>query len=128
MIARTARVAALLLAALSCRPSATPLVMLLSDTEIVLTRTFGAPRESAFAALTRPDQIARWMRSTGMTLVDCDVDLRAGGALRHVFARAGGRRLEVRGTFRVVEAPRRTVYLESYDELERYLNREAGGD
>ena len=86
-----------------------------SENEIVLSRTFSAPPERVFAALTQPNRIARWMKSTGMELVACEVDLRVGGALRYVFVRPSGRQLEVRGTFQVVDAPRRIVYSESYD-------------
>jgi uncharacterized protein YndB with AHSA1/START domain len=86
-----------------------------SDKEIVLTRTFSAPRERVFAALTQPDEIAQWMESTGMELVTAEVDLRVGGALRYVFKRPNGRKLEVRGVFRAVDSPQSITYLESYD-------------
>lgn len=86
-----------------------------SDNEIVLVQTFAAPREAVFAALTNAEQLAIWLKPTAMSLVACEVDLRIGGKLRYVFERPNGRRIEVRGTFGVVEHPHRFAYVESYD-------------
>jgi uncharacterized protein YndB with AHSA1/START domain len=86
-----------------------------SENQIVLTRTFSAQPERVFAALTQADQIGRWMKSTYAELATCEVDLRVGGTFRYVFTRPNGRKLEVRGTYQVVEPPRRFVYLETYD-------------
>jgi uncharacterized protein YndB with AHSA1/START domain len=86
-----------------------------SDTEILLTQTFTAPRAAVFAALTEPEQIRAWMKPSAMTLVDVEMDLRVGGELRYVFARPNGRRLEVRGTVDAVDPPSGFVYAESYD-------------
>ena len=86
-----------------------------SDNEIVLVQTLVAPREAVFAAFTNAEQLATWLKPTAMSLVSCEVDLRVGGKLRYVFERPNGRRIEVRGTFGVVERPHRFVYVESYD-------------
>lgn len=86
-----------------------------SDREIVLTRTFAAPRETVFAALTQPEHIQKWLAAAGMKLITCEVDLRTGGKLRYVFERPSGRTIEVRGVFEAVNAPRRVAYAESYD-------------
>ena len=84
-----------------------------SDVEIVLTRTFAAPRPAVFAALTQPEHLLRWLGTKEMTLGACVVDLRVGGALRYVFRR-GRRDLEVRGVFTAVDPPERLAYTESY--------------
>lgn len=86
-----------------------------SDREIVLTREFVAPREVVFDALTQTKHLVGWLKPMHLTPVDFDVDLRRGGSLRYVFERPSGARMEVRGTYQVVEAPRRLVYLETYD-------------
>lgn len=85
------------------------------DNEIVLSRTFAAPRETVFAALTQEEHLASWLMTTDMALVDCKVDLRVGGSLRYVFQRPNGKKLEVRGTYEAVDPPRRFVYAETYD-------------
>ena len=86
-----------------------------ADNEILLTQTFSAPRETVFAALTKAEHLRAWMRPSAMTLVSCEVDLRVGGQLRHVFERPNGRKIEVRGKFEEVDPPRRFVYTETYD-------------
>lgn len=85
-----------------------------TETEIVVTRTFPAPRERVFAALTEAAHIRRWMRGPDITLESVDTDVRPGGASRQVFVRPSGRRLEVFGAYQEVEAPSRFVYAETY--------------
>jgi uncharacterized protein YndB with AHSA1/START domain len=86
-----------------------------SDREIVLTRKFAASRQAVFDALTQADHLVRWMKPTHVSLVTCEVDLRAGGSFRYVFQRPSGARIEVRGRYETVDPPRRFVYRESYD-------------
>lgn len=85
------------------------------EREIVLTREFPASREVVFRALTRPERIRQWMRPDGMTLVECEVDLREGGSFRYLFRTSSGRALEVRGAYAAVEVPTGFRYTESYD-------------
>jgi uncharacterized protein YndB with AHSA1/START domain len=86
-----------------------------SDQEIVLTQRFAAPRATVFAAMTQPDHLMRWMKATGMTLVACDVDGRAGGSFRYVFQRPNGRKIEVRGAYQSFDPPGGFRYTETYD-------------
>ncbi|NIR51277.1 hypothetical protein GWO43_21945 [candidate division KSB1 bacterium] len=86
-----------------------------SDNEIVLIRTFSAPRETVFAALTQAEHLLRWMKPTDMAIVVCEVDLRVGGAFRYVFQRSSGRKIEVRGDYEAVDPPHRFMYMETYD-------------
>jgi len=86
-----------------------------SDHEILLTQTFAAPRETIFAALTKAEHLASWMRPAAMAVVTCEVDLRLGGRLRYVFERPNGRKIEVRGAFEAVDPPHGFVYTETYD-------------
>jgi uncharacterized protein YndB with AHSA1/START domain len=53
-----------------------------TDTTIVLTRTFDAPRRLVWEAMTVPDRMRRWMLPPpGWTLSVCECDARVGGAL-----------------------------------------------
>jgi uncharacterized protein YndB with AHSA1/START domain len=58
-----------------------------SDREIVVTRTINGPAPIVFEAWTRPELFKRWWvpKSTGMSLVSCEMDVRAGGTYRLVF-------------------------------------------
>ncbi|HEX6425887.1 MAG TPA: TIGR03086 family metal-binding protein [Acidimicrobiales bacterium] len=84
-----------------------------SDTEIVLTRTFAAPRRLVFDALTTPDLLVRWHGAQGWHLVECDVDLRVGGAWRFVSRGPGGAEMTMAGVYREVEPPARLVHTEA---------------
>jgi uncharacterized protein YndB with AHSA1/START domain len=54
-----------------------------TDTTIVLTRTFDAPRRLVWEAFTDPARMRRWMLPPpGWTLTVCECDVRVGGALR----------------------------------------------
>lgn len=54
-----------------------------TDTTIVLTRTFSAPRRLVWEAMTEPDKMRRWMCAPpGWTLSVCVCEARKGGALK----------------------------------------------
>jgi uncharacterized protein YndB with AHSA1/START domain len=53
-----------------------------TDTTIVLTRTFNAPRRLVWEATFTPDKMRRWMLPPpGWTLTTCECDARVGGKL-----------------------------------------------
>jgi uncharacterized protein YndB with AHSA1/START domain len=53
-----------------------------TDTTIVLTRTFNAPRRLVWEAMFTPDKMRRWMLPPpGWTIVTCECDARVGGTL-----------------------------------------------
>jgi uncharacterized protein YndB with AHSA1/START domain len=58
-----------------------------SDRELVVTRTFNGPARIVFAAWTTPDLFKRWWvpKSSGMTMLSCEMDIRTGGTYRLVF-------------------------------------------
>jgi uncharacterized protein YndB with AHSA1/START domain len=87
-----------------------------SDTEIVLTRVFDAPRHLVFAALTKPELLKRWFGARGWDLVDCQVDLRVGGAWRFVSRGPDGMDMGQRGVYREIMPPDRLVYTELFDD------------
>jgi uncharacterized protein YndB with AHSA1/START domain len=54
-----------------------------TDTTIVITRTFNAPRRLVWEAFTSPPKMRRWMLPPpGWTLTVCECEARVGGALR----------------------------------------------
>ena len=58
-----------------------------SEREMVITRTFNAPAQLVFEAWTKPELMRRWWvpKSSGMTLLSCEMDVRTGGTYRFVF-------------------------------------------
>ena len=58
-----------------------------SEREVVVTRTFSAPARIVFEAWTKPELFKRWWvpKSFGLSLLSCEMDVRAGGTYRLVF-------------------------------------------
>ncbi len=58
-----------------------------SEREIVITRTVNAPPRIVFEAWTKAELVRRWWvpKSIGITLLSCELDVRAGGSYRFVF-------------------------------------------
>lgn len=80
-----------------------------SDLEIVMTRTFNAPREMVFKASTKPEHVAQWWGPRGFTTV-CEIDLRPGGHWRFVQRGPDGNEYAFHGVYREVVPPERLVY------------------
>ena len=81
-----------------------------SEREVVITRTFNAPARLVFEAWTKPELMRRWWvpKSSGLTLLSCEMDVRVGGTYRFVFQHSPepmaffGRYLEVSPHSRLV--------------------------
>jgi uncharacterized protein YndB with AHSA1/START domain len=85
------------------------------DLEVVMTRTFDAPRRLVFDALTKPELLMRWLGVRGgWTLPVCELDLRVGGAYRFVWRNAGGEEMVMRGVLREIVPPDRLVWTEQF--------------
>jgi uncharacterized protein YndB with AHSA1/START domain len=58
-----------------------------SDRELVVTRTFDAPPSTVFKAWSQADLFRRWWvpEGAGISLVNCDMDVRTGGKYRLEF-------------------------------------------
>ena len=86
-----------------------------NDTDIVIVRSFDAPRTLVWRAHTEPQLVKKWMIGPpGWTLSICEIDARVGGKFRNVFTQSGQPAVEVRGTFLEVKAPERWVHTEEY--------------
>lgn len=82
-----------------------------SDREIVIVRSFAAPREAVFDAWTKPEQISVWWDPSRRPLERCDIDLRPEGAFRFEHqANADGSRHVFAGVYREIARPTRLVF------------------
>jgi uncharacterized protein YndB with AHSA1/START domain len=65
-----------------------------SERELVVTRSFNAPAHIVFEAWTKPELFKRWWapKSTGMSLLSCEMDVRVGGGYRVEFGHAASER------------------------------------
>jgi uncharacterized protein YndB with AHSA1/START domain len=87
-----------------------------TDREIVMTRVFDAPRHLVFDAFSKPELLKRWFGPRGWSLVVCEVDLRVGGGFRFVLRGPDGKDMGMRGVYREIVPPERSVHMESFDD------------
>jgi uncharacterized protein YndB with AHSA1/START domain len=87
-----------------------------SEREIVMTRVFDAPRRMVFDAFSKPELLKRWFGPRGWSLVVCEVDLRVGGGFRFVLRGPDGKDMGMRGVYRELAPPDRSVHVESFDD------------
>jgi uncharacterized protein YndB with AHSA1/START domain len=80
-----------------------------SDTEIVMTREFDAPRELVFKAYTDPLLIPQWWGLRSNTTRVEQMDARPGGAWRYVQTSPDGQEFTFHGEYRDVSPPERLV-------------------
>jgi uncharacterized protein YndB with AHSA1/START domain len=87
------------------------------DREIVMTRSFAAPRALVFEAMTKPALLKRWFGVFGgWTLAVCEIDLRVGGEYRYLWRGPDGMEMGMRGVYREVSPPERLVATEKFDQ------------
>lgn len=85
-----------------------------TDTTIVLSRSFNAPRRLVWAAMFTPDKMRRWMLPPpGWTTTTCECDARVGGALAVAWKSAEvDPAMTLRGVFTEVLLHERAVHTE----------------
>jgi uncharacterized protein YndB with AHSA1/START domain len=87
-----------------------------TDREIVLTRVFNAPRQMVFDAFNKPELLKQWFGPRGFSMPVCEVDFRVGGGFRFVLRKPNGKDVGMRGVYREIVVPERTVHMESFDD------------
>jgi uncharacterized protein YndB with AHSA1/START domain len=81
-----------------------------SEREIVLSRTFDAPRELVWEAWTSADHVAQWWGPSGFTTTIEEFDLRPGGRFKHVLRGSDGTLYPNLSVFREIVPLERIVY------------------
>jgi|ERR1700722_14662074 len=83
-----------------------------SERELVVTRTFNGPAHIVFEAWTRPELLKRWWapKSSGVSLLSCEADVRVGGKYRLEFGREGSKAMAFFGRYIEVTPPLRLVW------------------
>ncbi len=85
-------------------------VAIATDEELIIARTFDAPRELVFACWTQPEHFMRWWGPHGFDAPSCTIDLRVGGAMHfNMHSAEHGMDIWAGGVFQVVDPPARIV-------------------
>lgn len=89
----------------------------IGDREVLVRRSFNAPRSLVFDAWTKPDLLKRWnFGPDGWTLQVCTVDLRVGGKIRFEWLSPEGGAMGMTGTYQDIVVPGRLVSTEKFDQ------------
>src|SRR6266568_1238452 len=88
------------------------------ERELVMTRSFDAPRKLVFDAHTKPELVKRWLLGPpGWSMPVCEIDLRVGGRFRYVWRRDNdGTQIGMGGVYREIVSFERTANTEKFDE------------
>lgn len=95
--------------------SRTAVVTLPTDTQILITREFGAPRHLVYKAWTTPELIRCWWSGDHGEVTIAEVDLRPGGSWRYVMTANGGFEVAFHGEYREIVPSQRIVSTEIYE-------------
>jgi uncharacterized protein YndB with AHSA1/START domain len=86
--------------------------------EIVITRTFNAPRERVWKAWTEPTEVRRWWGPKGFTAPFAKNDLRVGGKYHYLMRGPDGKDYWSTGVHREIEPLSRIVSTDSFSDKE----------
>jgi uncharacterized protein YndB with AHSA1/START domain len=95
--------------------SRTAVVTLPTDTQVLITREFDAPRRLVYKAWTTPELIKRWWSGDRGEVTIAEVDLRAGGTWRYVMTANGGFEVAFHGEYREIVPGERIVSTEIFE-------------
>jgi uncharacterized protein YndB with AHSA1/START domain len=97
-------------------------ITVVSDTELLLTREFDAPRELVFKAMTDPALLSRWWGPRKYRTVVDTMDARPGGKWRMRNIAADGGEHAFRGEFREFVPSERVVWTFEYEPLPGHIS------
>ena len=90
-------------------------VTLPSDTQVMITREFDAPRRLVYRAWTTPDLVRRWWSANRGEMTVADIDLRVGGAWRYAMIAHGEFEVGFHGVYREIVPNEKIVSTEVYE-------------
>jgi uncharacterized protein YndB with AHSA1/START domain len=91
-------------------------VTLPSDTEVLITREFDAPKHLVYEAYTTPELVRRWWHTNRGEMTVAEIDLRVGGKWRYAMNHEGGE-VAFHGEYKEIVPNDRLVFTEIYEGL-----------
>ncbi len=88
----------------------------LVDRELVIVRTFDAPRDLMFKVWTDPEHLAQWWGPKGFAMDVLSVDLRPGGMFHYAMRPPNGEQMWGRFTYREIVPPKRLVFVNAFSD------------
>ena len=82
--------------------------------KLTLERSFSAPIEKVWEALTNADQLKKWWCPPGFTAAEISVDFQKGGIFRYGFENSEGQAFYGRGVYQAIEQPKFLSWLDTF--------------
>ena len=76
-----------------------------SDTEILITRMFNAPRDLVFKAMSSCEHLPKWLGPSRLKMTHCEMEFKIGGGYRYVLSDSEGGDYGFRGEYREIDPP-----------------------
>lgn len=93
------------------------------ERELVLTRTFAAPRELVFAAYSSCEHLGNWWGPRSWPMVECTMDFRVGGVWHYCLRGPNeGDEAWGRAVFDEISEPERIVYTDAFADADGNVN------
>jgi uncharacterized protein YndB with AHSA1/START domain len=92
--------------------------------EIILTRTFDAPRERVFTAMTDPEAIRQWWGLRHSETIVDTMEARSGGSWRFVQRDADGNEYGFHGVYHDIASPERIVQTFEFEGMPGHVSLE----
>jgi uncharacterized protein YndB with AHSA1/START domain len=92
------------------------------DVELVITRTFNAPRELVFKVWTTAEHLKHWWGPTGFEIIVSNADIRPGGTF-HYCMKADGHEMWGKFLYREIVAPEKIVWVNCFSDPEGNITR-----
>lgn len=89
-----------------------------SDQELLVTRTFNAPRDLVWQMWTASEHLQNWWGPEGWTLPVCELDFRPGGTCFYCMLGPDGMQSCGKATYLEIDAPERIVYEDAFTDAE----------
>jgi len=86
-----------------------------TETQILMTREFDAPRALVWRAYTEPELVSRWWPGKRGQMQSCEIDFRVGGAWRYVMTATGGFEVAFHGEYQEIVDGERIVNTEVFE-------------
>ena len=90
-------------------------ISLPSETQILVTRKFDAPRHLVYRAWTEPELVRQWWTANRGQMTVCDIDLRVGGKWRYAMDAHHGSEVAFNGEYLEIVPNERLVTTELYE-------------
>jgi uncharacterized protein YndB with AHSA1/START domain len=89
-----------------------------SATELVIIRTFNAPRDLVFKVWTEAEHLHHWWGPKGFALGVAKLELRPGGVFHYSMRNDEGHEMWGKFVYREIAAPEKLVYTNSFSDAE----------